>query len=308
MSTAPLIATDSDEGARRSALGHFVPSVIPIAFGLLLFSAAFLKGYELFEAPLLDANPWYSRAFQIAAVEAEWVLGLWLLSGLWRWGVRWAALAAFHTFLAVSVTRALAGEETCGCFGRVPISPIWMAALDLAAILALWLWRPPKGRGVGRRVPWLRAMPVLVLLLLVGVSGGIVLAVGGPVANDGDTEIDANHSVVVLEPERWIGRRCPLLPYIDIRDELSQGQWVVVLYHHDCSRCRATVPVYEALSQAAQPQVAFLAVPPHGPPLWQFAPDSSCRQGRLSDRKQWLVNTPAVIRLHDGVVQPESAG
>jgi hypothetical protein len=270
-----------------------------------LLSAAILKGYELFAAPLPETGVWSSRAFRIAAVEAEGFLGLWLLSGLWRRGARWAALAGFHVFFTVSLSRALAGEESCGCFGPVRIDPRWTAALDLAAILSLWRWRPGEGQGrpVGSRD--LRVVVILLLFLIVGIPGGLVLAARWP-------DLDADGSVVILKPEKWVGHRCPLLPYADIGDELSRGRWLVVLYRHDCPHCRAVVPIYEAKARAvaanpAAPRIAFLAVPPHGTPLWKFASGSASLQGRLTESKEWYGSTPAVLRLQDGVVQAESA-
>jgi hypothetical protein len=290
--------------------------LVPVSLSLLLLTAAFLKGYELYAAPLPEASVWGSRTLRIAAVEAEGFLGLWLLSGVWGSRARWAALVAFHVFFTMSLSRALAGEESCGCFGRVPIDPRWTAALDLVAILALWRWRPAAlpsplgGEGLGVRGPAgsrsLRIAAFLLLFLVVGVPGGIVLAARWP-------EIDGDGSVVVLKPEQWVGRRCPLLPYADIGDELSQGRWLVVLDHHNCPHCREVVPAYEAKARAAvadpvAARIAFLAVPPHGTPLWQIAPGTSCRQGRLTASKEWFGATPAVLRLQDGVVQAESTG
>jgi hypothetical protein len=319
MSTPPLIAVASGEGARRSALGArrsalgaLVRTFLPVSLGLLLLTAAGLKGYELLATPLPEASLWSWRAFRIGAVEAEGVLGLWLLSGLRRHGARRVALAGFGLFFSVSLSKALAGEENCGCFGRVPLDPRWTAALDLAAILALWRWHPAKRmeRGKGGRRMGLAA--VLLLIAFVGVSGGLVLASGRFAVLDGETDLDANASLVVLEPEKWMGRRCPLLSYADIGAELSQGRWLVVLYHHDCPRCRAGIPIYEAkgrsaASDPAAPRIAFLAVPPHGTPLWQFAPGLACRQGKLTESKEWFVATPAVVRLQDGVVQETPA-
>jgi hypothetical protein len=289
-----------------------VRPLIRFALSLLLLSAASLKGYELFAAPLPETSLWTSRAFRIGAVEAEALLGLWLLSGLRPRGARWAALAAFLAFFGISLSKALAGEASCGCFGRVPIGPQWTAAFDLGAILALWRWRPAEaeGRPVGRR--WLRVAGVMLLFLVAGVPSGFVLAVSRPAVLDAEADIDAEQSVLVLEPEKWVGRRCPLLPYADIGNELSRGRWLVVLYHHDCPRCRDVVPAYAARARAAAadptaPRIAFLAVPPHGAPSWQFAPGSSCREGKLTASKEWFVVTPAVLRLQDGMVEPESA-
>lgn len=187
----------------------------------------------------------------------------------------------------------------------MPIDPRGTAAIDLVAILALWRWRraEPAGRAVGERSH--RVAAVLLVFVLIGVPGGIVLAARWP-------EMDVEGPRVWLKPEEWVGRRCPLLPYTDIGEELSRGRWLVVLYHHDCPRCREVVPLYEeraraAASNPAAPRIAFVAVPPHGTPLWQFAPHSSVLHGRLTESKEWYVATPAVLRLRDGVVQAETA-
>jgi hypothetical protein len=290
----------------------FSRSLIPFFLSLILLSAGALKGYELFTASPPETSLWTSRGFLIAVIEVEFALGLWLLFGLWPPGARRAALAAFLAFFVVSLFKALAGEASCSCFGRVPVSPRYTAALDFAAIFSLWLWRPPARaeRPVGSR--WLRVAAVLLLFLLVGVPSGIVLAAHRPASLNPDAEIDANQSVVLLEPEKWLGRRCPLLKYIDVGGELSHGGWLVVLYHHDCPRCQEVAPEYEARATAAAadpaaPRTAFIAVPPHGAPLWQFVPDSPCRQGRLNESKNWFVATPVVMRLQDGVVQSETA-
>jgi hypothetical protein len=305
MFTAPLLAADSSEGARCSVFGALAPCLVPTSLSLLLLSAAFLKGYELYAAPLPETGLWTSGGVRVGVVEAELLLGLWLLSGLWVRAARWTALVAFHIFFTVSLSQALAGQESCGCFGSVPVDPRWTAALDLLAILALWRWRPVESLGRLLRARSLRVAASLAVLLLVGIPGGFVLAARWP-------EIEADGSRVVVKPEKWVGRRCPLLPYTDIGAELSRGRWLVILYHHNCPRCQEVVPIYEAKARAAAanpaaPRIAFLAVPPHGTPLWMFAPGSASLQGRLTESKEWFGSTPAVLRLQDGVVQAESA-
>jgi hypothetical protein len=292
-------------GVRRSAFGVLAPRLIPISLSFLLSIAAFLKGYELYTAPLPETGLWTSGGVRVGVVEAEFLLGLWLLSGLWVRAARWAALVAFHVFFTLSLSRALAGEESCGCFGSVPIDPRWTAGADLVAIFALWRWRPVESIGwlLGERS--LRVAATLALWLLVGIPGGFVLAARWP-------EVEADGSRVVLKPEKWVGRRCPLLPYADIGDELSRGRWLVLLYHHNCSRCQEVVPIYEAQARAAAanpaaPRIAFLAVPPHGAPLWKFAPGSISLQGKLTESKEWFGSTPTLLRLQDGVVEAESA-
>jgi hypothetical protein len=145
-------------------------ALVPVIFGLLLLAASVLKGYELFAASRAGVALWTWRGVAIAG---EGFLGIWLLSGLWARGCRWAALSAFLAFSGVSTSKALASEATCSCFGAVQMSPGWTAALDLSAILALWLWHPVERSGWPRR---------LCLVLFVGVSAAIILAVSRPTA------------------------------------------------------------------------------------------------------------------------------
>ena len=130
--------------------GVFVPCLL----GTVILLASPLKGYDLATAPTAEANLWTSRWFQIAVVEAEFAVGLWLLSGLWRPAARRAALVAFVAFFVVSLSKALPGEASCGCFGPVPVSPRYTAGLDLTAILSLQLWHPSsrEGKLVGVRL------------------------------------------------------------------------------------------------------------------------------------------------------------
>lgn len=206
-------------------------------------SAAGLKAYDLlFGAPSPETGSWVSRSFWIGAIEVECLLGLWLLSGLSLRRARWAAVPVFLTLFAISLSKALAGEENCGCFGRVPIDPRWTAGLDLGAILALGTWRPANDAGRPGRARGFSVALVLFLFFVLGASVVFVLAVGQEGFFAGDAEIDAKQSVVLLEPEKWVGRRCPLLPYTDIGEDLSRGRWIVVLYRHDCRQCEAAAP------------------------------------------------------------------
>jgi hypothetical protein len=294
----------------KSNLKPYRPALIPFLVGVILLGASVLQAYELFSTPTAETSLWTSRWFLIALVEAEFSLGAWLLSGLFSAAARWTTLAVFIVFFCVSLFKALAGETNCGCFGPVHFSPRYTAALDFAVMLSLGFWRPMRNAA---RTPLLRVAAILVLLLIVGVPGGIILAASKPGNVGPEYEINANQAVVLLEPEKWVGRRCPILKYTDIGDELSHGSWLVVLYHHDCPRCRELVPEYEGRAAASAadptaPKTAFVAVPPHGDLLWQFDPDSPCRLGRLKDTKTWFVTTPAVLRLQDGVVQPQNDG
>jgi hypothetical protein len=89
-------------------------------------------------------------------VEFELLLGLLLVSGILP-RLTWASsLVCFGGFALVSLYKALSGDASCGCFGRVPVKPWYTFALDTASVLALFHWRPaeyangaePRARGL----------------------------------------------------------------------------------------------------------------------------------------------------------------
>ncbi len=91
----------------------------------------------------------------------------------------------------------------------------------------------------------------------------------------------------------------------DVRDELSTGMAVVLMYHHDCPTCAEVVPAYSAYYKDMVEQgndafkIAFLAVPPYaetGP----VPDDTTCITGTLTDEQKWEVMSPYVVVLLDG--------
>ena len=102
----PLIR--SREATRRSAIGSvsyvchsatragcwtWLPSggfplgggyvAVRVILAAILVSAAALKGYQLATGPVLGTGLFSSRILLIAVVEFEWLLGVWLITGLY---------------------------------------------------------------------------------------------------------------------------------------------------------------------------------------------------------------------------------
>jgi len=162
--------------------------VVRVVLGSLLLVAALLKGYQLATDPLLSLAsrpsslaPWLSaildsRWFLIAVVEFELLFGLWLIAGLCPRQTWFAALACFALFACVSLYKALSGESTCGCFGKVPVNPWHTLGLDCAALAALAGWRPShNGSTVAPRSSHLarKALTLLTIWLCVGAPVGL---------------------------------------------------------------------------------------------------------------------------------------
>jgi len=115
-------------------------------------------------------------------------------------------------------------------------------------------------------------------------------------------QIIGDGKIVVLEPEKWVGKRFPLLDYIDIGDKLKEGKWLVMLYHHNCPNCREAIHGLRLLAeQAGVHSVAMIEMPPYlKSPSGFGSREVTLLHGRLSDRHKWFAETPFVLTLQDG--------
>ena len=95
--------------------------LVVMMLGLVLVLAAVLKGQSLLTTPPTGFVD--SLWLNIARVEAEFLLGLWLFSGLYPGKARYATLGAFGIFAVVALANGVNGAESCGCFGTVEVSP-----------------------------------------------------------------------------------------------------------------------------------------------------------------------------------------
>ena len=90
----------------------------------------------------------FSPRVQLSAIEIEAFVGLWLLSGLAARSA-WALAVVLYSGLAiVSLYLGAVGQPSCGCFGRVEVSPWASLALDIACVGSLALSRPAAASGL----------------------------------------------------------------------------------------------------------------------------------------------------------------
>lgn len=276
--------------------------------GLVLLVAAGLKAHQLATEPTAERELFSHRGFLILWVEVEIVLGLWFLSRLARRASWLAAVLCFLAFGVFTLHRALAGETSCGCFGRIEINPWHTFVFDLAALVALSLFRPDLGRSVPTSHARLRFAATAALTLAAGIPVGLAAALYMPARLSADGQIAGDKRVVLLEPEQWVGARCPILKHIDIGDRLAKGHWTVVLYHHDCPHCQERVPefereVRERAARLGDAKTAMVELAPYAPANKSLLPhDTPCMKGRVSDARDWFVETPTILTLVDGAV------
>jgi hypothetical protein len=198
----------------------------------------------------------------VALIASEVVLAAWLLSG---WKSPFARPVAGATFFLFSLVSAWAasGNRPCGCFGALDI-PAW-ATCALDASLAVLL------------LPRLRLLPVCALIVVVPL---------GAATRTGDEK-----PIRLLAPDEWVGTSFPLFAEAGMDPKVRRGSWKFLFFHPHCPRCQ------EALHHPAERGVAINVsdvLLSERPPGWLIA--------RLDPRYEWLMETPVIVRVSDGIV------
>ncbi len=284
--------------------------LVAILTGLLLLVAAGMKAHQLLTHPVI-MEIWLDwRPFQIAWLNVEILLGLALVTGLWprlSWGV---AVLSFTAFTGVTAWKAAIGAESCGCFGVVTVDPKITLVMDIAFLVALLVFRPPRRSSANaspaetparRRSPL--ATAVIAAWLLTGIPLTVATALYTPSRLGADGTIIGSSGMVVLDPAAWTGQSLPLQPHIEADADLATGRWSLVLYRHDCPHCRDQLPAAIAdLREQGAGRVALIQVPPRAPelPEWLPPPASDLIHGALNAEREWFVETPTFITLDHG--------
>jgi len=116
--------------------------VIRVVLGAILLAAAGFKAYALWVDPVPLVSVFTSPRWQLALIEVETLLGIWLLSGIGAGTAFLTAQAGFTLLGIVSLFLGILGQPSCGCFGKVTLNPWYTFCLDMAAVAALRYWRP----------------------------------------------------------------------------------------------------------------------------------------------------------------------
>ena len=274
--------------------------------GTLLIGGAFLKVLSPEEAATLAVGYRLPMLFSAVVVQLELFIGVMLLAGCYKWFVMPATCVLFSVFAAFSLFRAVAGFESCGCFGALRVSPWFTLALDLCLVCATWLAtkhtyskrtsEPADGR-------WKLAV---VAYLALGATVAALSLWMQPTTLKAGSSLSATGDVVILKPSEWIGQEFPLIPFMSPQINMNEGIWTVLMYHHDCPQCRDALPKYIALAEhmrAAADGVLLLELPPYA----TNPPDAGAAEhARLSADREWFVEAPVEIITAGGLVKAAS--
>jgi len=211
-------------------------------------------------------------------------------------GVRRVGILLFGTFLTFALARLLLGAKTCGCFGVLEVHPLWTVILDATCLVVLTRTQPMTTVAPWQLFTGETIIPVLTLTMVVVPFSLVSLRPVGSSLSHGGLTVRPGE-LVVLEPEAWIGQRCPILDHIETRERLGDGRTLLVLVRHGCPICEEKIPAYRALANSNRARVALIEVPSQGPGLEQVV------VGRLRADIDWFVETPAELVLEDGIVR-----
>jgi hypothetical protein len=272
-----------------------VMSVVSVGLpaGLLLCSAV-AKCYVLFRAPAAKLLVFGSFPATVALVCTEITIATWLMSGKRRKQALVVSAILFLIFAFFSLGKGLAGETSCSCFGVLETSPWVSMALDMIAVVCLIVAVTRNERILSS--PMLRLAPEMGLVAAVSICGLLLLF--GPMDFDA-AQLNDQDRLIVIEPEKWIGKEFPLTQYVVRGKVLDEGDWEVNFLIKDCELCHALA---EAKSAAAsEAKIAFVEVPPFGT---QTAQDSErIRWFRLTESTDWFVEAPVTVYLENGIVK-----
>jgi hypothetical protein len=174
----------------------------------------------------------------------------------------------------------------------------------LAIVVSLLRWQPKGPSAANIRQLFVRATCVLVGWLAVGVPAAFAMGSYTETILSDAGEIIGDGNVVVLKPETWIGKRFPLLEYIDIGDRLKEGKWLVLFNHHDCPKCREVIQDLARITrELGVQQVALIEMRASGKSasVWD-SPRMTLTHGRLSGTTEWFAEAPLASLLDNGIV------
>lgn len=291
-----------------------LPDLLRVA-GIVLIAAGTAKIAHFNPAVGFTGIPSISSfLFSIGAASLEFVLGIICLAGVQTRIVGSIVLALFCAFLAYSLSLAVSGAHGCGCFGDVEISPWVTSVLDAAIAVALALslrrsnhvWRDVDQLGTTSNHRAIYRMAVCTVLA-VSIAAVFVFAIG-PLVSARSSHSGNGH--VVLLPHDWVGDDFPLRVEIDTvhANAISSGSWWVIVHRSSCAHCAKLLQVVDdyllnASSTQLASRVFLIELPPYDDhPLGNGLSGNMVLRGRLSDRKDWFIETPTLLKLKDNQV------
>lgn len=302
MSLSPTLSDPTYSKVSRLP-GRLIVSVV----GFFLIATAILKTLWPADVARLEAAYALPSSLTALGVQIELAVGLWLLSG-WRLTVaRSATISLFVVFAIFSLYRALAGHESCGCFGQFTVNPWWTFILDVTVVICLTIVPQNVLQAIPRSSPMRAAAFVGGYVVMVAIT---LSPFFWPQRSAADAPgVSVKSGLMILDPGKWIGKQFPIGEFLSPRVNLEYGEWTVLIYHHDCPQCQAALPSYYALAELSAAnggnrRILLIETPPYANKMRDAV--TAAVHVRLADEQEWFVQTPIEIQIQDGQVSAVS--
>ncbi len=224
---------------------------------------------------------------------------------------------------------------SCGCFGESGPNPLLMLGAD-TVLLVLVILFPPRRVTEGATPPAsIRSARGASSAALVGIGLAVLAFVvpsKGPIAVDPTIPhgplVDENPIPLPITPvppsntawpampsilqayympefAEWVGKRLDLQPEAALITPappagMQQGVWNIVFYREDCDHCHELLGTF--FSPSVRHPTLCIAIPDTDPAAAMEMPCEECQLRTLMKGPQYVLSTPVLLRVEDGVV------
>lgn len=152
----------------------------------------------------------------------------------------------------------------------------------------------------------------LTLVLIVAVGTLLFLLLQGERSGSNSIISEKTSSEKTSPSEENTNQDLVFLDDIDVASQIKEGEWALLLYHHQDPDCADTLSRYQRLAERLRDKkrtaskVALIEVPPYGQPALDDKSTPLCLHGRLAVNQDRTIQTPVELRVRDGIVKATS--
>ena len=218
---------------------------------------------------------------------------------------RKAAITMLSIFLVVLAIAIYRGETSCGCLGDHSLTPWTMFAIDFALLLSICFFKPRISKGklnVGNRGPIVAAVFIVLawIYTFTSIFSGSV---------EGVSNNDLPASWYPQDVTQWEGKS---IDEIDLfgwvtrwPHDIHDGKQYVIFYAKTCDHCQNLL--FEHFSFDVRIPTTLVAIPEAKDGFFTEGllenPCGDCKETELPIGVDWIIGTPLVVAIENGVVQ-----
>jgi cytochrome c oxidase subunit IV len=242
------------------------------------------------------------------------------------------AIAVLSLFVVILVTLMVQGYDAdkglaslfsgqCGCFGSAGPPPSMMLLIDGLLLLGVLFFGSGCRKGAGAFLPPAVIIPSIIVGFGIAflVPDRTVDMTGGeptPVVEGGKPAVDEQGWP--LAPDQldgyyfpqfgdWNGKTLSTIPFAQLLprplpEGFNEGDWLLVYYRADCEHCQEMFLTHFSDSELATPTLA-IGIPDYVP---EAALEFLCDACEITELPgvppEYVVQTPVIVRVQDGVV------